>query len=428
MLNFHGFGAVVRSLAMLALAGLASSTEPRGRIVGAASPQQDTGSSPQDAGADAATAEVSPEESEAAFQELLESPEVRQIMTDFDTAHQELVVALGDLREAHLIFGNGIDQSESAREEYRSRRDAVRAALKKTHRAANKAMMFRNREAFVYVLTMVESNEKRSIYDLDTYESAAKLLDFGRKDKNVFSAALRSAVSHGQFETARSIFEVLQGQDLPDVDRKIQVTLDEIEADYEIERQRQERDKDKTLPKVRFHTTNGDFVAELYIEEAPSAVSHFIGLVEDEHFEDLEFFQVIDDLLALCGDPNDNPGDRFLKDEHEAEDARKALRGSLVMANIPLEQGDFLPDSASNRFAILMLPLPWVTEKQTVFGRVVEGMDVVSTFQRVDPGKEKKKGELTLPPDRVLSAEILDRPDTLPEPVYVETGRGESSF
>jgi peptidylprolyl isomerase len=111
----------------------------------------------------------------------------------------------------------------------------------------------------------------------------------------------------------------------------------------------------------------------------------------------------------------------MLMDEHERPDARKAFRGSLVMAKLPTGvAGEFVPNSASSQFAILFLPMPHLTEQQTVFGRVIEGMDVISSLRRVDPNKEKKNTDVVVPPDRILSAEVIRRPEKLPEPVYAQ--------
>jgi peptidylprolyl isomerase len=153
-------------------------------------------------------------------------------------------------------------------------------------------------------------------------------------------------------------------------------------------------------------------------------VSHFIRLVEDGFYNGLDFFQVIDHLLALTGDPGGtgtgNCG-QFLRDEHGRPGARKGLRGSLVMAKIPMpdDSGNFIPNSASSQFAILLLPILTASEQQTIFGTVIEGMDVVSRLRRVDPHKEKKKGAIVYPPDSIIEAKVIRRPEILPEPEYV---------
>ena len=91
------------------------------------------------------------------------------------------------------------------------------------------------------------------------------------------------------------------------------------------------------------------------------------------------------------------------------------------MAKIPMpdDSKSFIPNSASSQFAILLLPILTASEQQTVFGTVIEGMDVVSRLRRVDPYKEKKTGEVLYPPDSIIEATVLRRPEVLPEPEYV---------
>jgi peptidylprolyl isomerase len=187
--------------------------------------------------------------------------------------------------------------------------------------------------------------------------------------------------------------------------------------------ERRERDAQSELPRVRLRTTRGDITVELFLKEAPSTVSHFLKLVEQDFYDGLDFYQVLDHLLALTGDPlGDGSGNsgEYLADEHDRPDARHPLRGSLVMAKIPDGPNSYIPNSASSQFCILFLPIPRITEQQTVFGRVIEGMDVACSFRRVDPNEEKQEGMPSLPPDRILSADVIRRPESLPEPVYVE--------
>lgn len=110
-------------------------------------------------------------------------------------------------------------------------------------------------------------------------------------------------------------------------------------------------------------------------------------------------------------------------DEHQNENARAGFRGSLVMAKLPTgETGKFVPNSASSQFAILLLPVTSVSKEQTIFGRVIEGMDAISRMRRVDPSKKKEKGEVVQPPDLIIEATVVRRPETLPEPDYLQFG------
>ena len=91
------------------------------------------------------------------------------------------------------------------------------------------------------------------------------------------------------------------------------------------------------------------------------------------------------------------------------------------MAKLPIgDSGKFVPNSASSQFAILLLPITNVSEEQTIFGRVIEGMDAISRLRRVDPSKKKEKGAIVQPPDMIIEATVVRRPETLPEPEYLQ--------
>ena len=91
------------------------------------------------------------------------------------------------------------------------------------------------------------------------------------------------------------------------------------------------------------------------------------------------------------GDGSSRP-DRYLADEHGRPGARMPLSGSLVMAKLPIPNTrEFVPNSAGTQFAIMYYPFPLISEQRTVFGRVIDGLDVVGSLRRVDPTKKERK-------------------------------------
>lgn len=372
-------------------------------------------------GPDDTSTEQTTAEEELDLEEIMAKPEVKQMLAEFDSTKAELVEAMGNLRATQIRFSNQIDRSEAAVERYAKRRDRVRSLLRKMLQLANQKMLLGDPEAGNFAMTMVQNHFGNSIYDVDTYEASTKLLDSNMSSRFLFQAALRSSVSVGQFDTARALAEIMKDdEELAVCDYGIMGSMDELEEMHRFEKVRREADAEANLPRIRFHTTNGDFVVELYLNDAPSAVSNFIKLVDEGFYQDAEFFQVVDDLLALCGHTTNTTASRFLLDETNPETARKGWTGTLMMANLPFTEGKFIPNSSTTQFSILLLPLPVTSAQQTVFGRVIEGMDVVSTFRRVDPNKKKDKKKIVLPPDRIISTEIIRAPDQLPDPIYVD--------
>lgn len=352
--------------------------------------------------------------------------EVQRRTAVFNELRDKLAEAVGDQRATHIRYINKEDRSNEARSRYRQQRARVRELLDETFTAAlDLSRIALNEEAATFLVTMIQHRFGHDIYDEEMVEGCARLIDGGSQLKYVFQAGARSAVVSGDFDLAKRLFEALTAEHMDNVDKTLMFNLDEYQKQYEAEQVIREREiEEDRLPRVKLETTQGDVIVELFIDQAPSTVSHFIQLVENDFYDGLDFFQVLDDLLALTGDPSgvgSGHADNFLVDEHDREDARKAFRGSLVMAKIPQdEQGNFIPNTGSSQFAILYVPILAISQQQTVFGRVVEGMDVISRLRRVDPSKKKEKGAIELPPDSIIEATVLRRPDTLPEPEYAD--------
>ncbi|WP_161604639.1 peptidylprolyl isomerase [Roseiconus nitratireducens] len=375
------------------------------------------------------TAEVLPPDATPVIEEFKEKApdDLREeglaAVAVFEESAAELADVVMAMRRKHTEFVNGL---ETDKQVYREARNQSREAFKETYQAAMKVLQFMPHPvAARYVVTTIDHREKLGQYEISTLEGAAGLLQVGVRLRYVALAAARSAMMTGNFEYAKQIYDKMEPDELEDTDRALIAQAEIIEKQFNTEQELLAKDPDD-LPRVRFKTTRGDFVVELYIQQAPSTVSHFIQLVESGFYDGLDFFQVIDGLLALTGDPlgdGSSRPDRYLADEIRGQDVRMPLRGSLVMAKLPIPgTSDFVPNSAGTQFAILFVPLPTLIDHQTVFGRVVEGMDVIAEFRRVDPNKEKKKNEIVLPPDRILEAEVINRPDTLPEVNYATPG------
>ncbi len=154
------------------------------------------------------------------------------------------------------------------------------------------------------------------------------------------------------------------------------------------------------LPKVKLETSQGDIVIALFENEAPNTVANFISLVEKKYYDGLLFHRVIPGFMAQGGDPNGDgsggPG-YTIPDEVASKDHRKHFRGSLSMAKTQA------PDSGGSQFFLCFTPTSHLDGQHTVFGRVVEGMDVLSKLKRTEgvPGKPD--------PDRILKATVLTK-------------------
>ena len=153
---------------------------------------------------------------------------------------------------------------------------------------------------------------------------------------------------------------------------------------WEEEQKTRQAQADMNLPRVKFATNKGDIVLELFEEEAPNTVANMISLAESGFYDGVKFHRVIPNFMAQGGDPlskdadpsNDGTGGPgyAIPSEFDAPNARKHFRGTLSMANSG-------PNTGGSQFFVTVLPTTHLNGRHTVYGRVIEGMDVVDGLQ-----------------------------------------------
>ena len=126
-------------------------------------------------------------------------------------------------------------------------------------------------------------------------------------------------------------------------------------------------------------TPKGNIRLELYADRTPATVANFVNLAERGFYSGITFHRVIPDFMVQGGDPtgtgSGGPGYRF-EDECHA-DLKHEGPGTLSMANAG-------PGTNGSQFFITHVPTPWLDGKHTVFGRVVEGQEVVDVVSSGD--------------------------------------------
>lgn len=157
------------------------------------------------------------------------------------------------------------------------------------------------------------------------------------------------------------------------------------------------------LPRVKLTTNKGEIVIELFENEAPIAVANFITLVKKGFYDGLSFHRVLPGFMAQGGCPlgtgTGGPGYQIRCECYEPnarKPFRKHFRGSLSMAH----GGQ---DTAGSQFFLTFVPTDHLDGKHTVFGRVIEGIEVLGNLQHRNPSGE---GESPTP-DRIEKAEVL---------------------
>ena len=149
---------------------------------------------------------------------------------------------------------------------------------------------------------------------------------------------------------------------------------------------------------AHFKTERGEIVAELYADKAPLTVENFVNLARSGFYDGTTFHRVIPGFMAQGGDPTGTgrggPGYQF-GDEFHA-DLRHDGAGVLSMANAG-------PGTNGSQFFITYSATPHLDDRHSVFGRVVEGTDVLNSIRERDPGRDPNPG------DRIDTIEIEER-------------------
>jgi cyclophilin family peptidyl-prolyl cis-trans isomerase len=167
------------------------------------------------------------------------------------------------------------------------------------------------------------------------------------------------------------------------------------------------------LPRVLLKTNKGDIVVELFENEAPNTVANFVSLVEKGFYDGLTFHRVMRGFMAQSGCPDGTGGGGpgyMIPCECTRPDHRLHFRGSLSMAHAGRNTG-------GSQFFVTFVPTPHLDapsadmpstdimpleDPHTVFGRVIEGMDVLASIKRRDPESEDPPD-----PDTIVEARVL---------------------
>ena len=135
------------------------------------------------------------------------------------------------------------------------------------------------------------------------------------------------------------------------------------------------------------HTDKGEIKVDLFSEKVPNTVNNFVFLAQAGFYDGVIFHRVIVDFMAQTGDPTGTgrggPGYAFGDEFHK--DLTHDKPGILSMANAG-------PNTNGSQFFITHIPTPWLDGKHSVFGEVIEGMDVLFSIPARDPVRPEYPG------------------------------------
>jgi peptidylprolyl isomerase/peptidyl-prolyl cis-trans isomerase B (cyclophilin B) len=129
-------------------------------------------------------------------------------------------------------------------------------------------------------------------------------------------------------------------------------------------------------------TSKGTMILDLYQDKTPMTVNNFVFLARNKYYDGIVFHRVLEGFMAQTGDPTGSgrggPGYKF-GDETNTNLSHNA-KGILSMANAG-------PGTNGSQFFITFGATPHLDGRHTVFGKVIEGADVLDKLTRIDPGR-----------------------------------------
>ncbi len=203
-----------------------------------------------------------------------------------------------------------------------------------------------------------------------------------------------------RFKEARQVLEeaVAQGFTAPAATLP---QLEQYEKDWSREAELRAAERNANdLPRVLFKTDAGDILVELLENEAPNTIHNFITLVESGFYDGRTFYKVDPVLVCQSGCPRDDGTsgpDYRIESESDVFNARQHFAGSISM--LPDQSG-----ATGSQFLIARQPLPHLDGKNTVFGRVIEGMSIVYQLRQAEPNSNRRQRQA---PNQILKATVI---------------------
>jgi peptidylprolyl isomerase/peptidyl-prolyl cis-trans isomerase B (cyclophilin B) len=151
--------------------------------------------------------------------------------------------------------------------------------------------------------------------------------------------------------------------------------------------------------RAQIETNKGTMVFEVFPEQAPVTVNNFVFLALNRYYDGIVFHRVLEGFMAQTGDPTGTgtggPGYEFADEFHN--ERRHTGVGVLSMANAG-------PGTNGSQFFITFTDTPWLDGRHTVFGKLLDGAEVLDKLQRIDPDARS-----SITPDKMEKVTIYER-------------------
>ncbi len=333
----------------------------------------------------------------------------QQTDSEFVQSQAELKKLIGELTALQAEYQQPNADKASIENKFNITRDKAREAALALEQSASAAVLANpeNTDACAVVRDVLEAaiqadDPKKAL------ELATTLNNAGKANEGVLLNGATAAMITSELDLAENFLKAAEEAGTsPDKIASLQKAIEAERPKVATEMAtRKAEEKADDLPRVKIETTKGTIVVELFENEAPNTVANFISLVENQFYNGTPFHRVIPQFMAQGGDPTGTgtSGPGYTIDcECDLPDARKHFLGSLSMAHAG-------KDTGGSQFFLTFRPTEHLDGRHTVFGRLIEGFDVLPKITRTE-GPQARPTQ-----DKIISAEILRKRDHAYEP------------
>jgi len=243
--------------------------------------------------------------------------------------------------------------------------------------------------------------------------------DLPLMDEAFARAIAMTCLANNEYDIAiKFVGDVIKKGILNEQQQSYLTQLSILKDNWDKEKSFREADASKSNPKIEFITSKGRMVMELFEDDAPEATKSVVYLVEKGFYNRKSFFRVEQHSVVQTGcEKGDGTGDAGYT-FREPANSRKHFRGSCGIA-LGSANGVADSDSGSSQFYIACLPLSHLDSDYAVFGRIVEGIEILGLLKRMNLANEEERKENKIPPDFILSAKVLSKRDHDYKPTVV---------
>jgi cyclophilin family peptidyl-prolyl cis-trans isomerase len=335
-------------------------------------------------------------------------PDAAKARAEFDAARQAQKDLVGELSILQAEFQRPNADLKAIDEKFKVARAKIPAVKDRLETAAFAMALTQPTDKVARDVCGAVIDARRRSEDFNAVLQMATILDkAGAADSRVDMMASQAAMVLSQLDDAATwLAKAAQhGADkaqIADLEEAIRVERPKVEE--EMARRKADAEADDR-PRVKITTTKGPIVVELFEDEAPNTVANFISLVEKGFYDGTRFHRVIGGFMAQGGDPTGTGGGgpgHAIDCECELPNARKHFIGSLSMAHAGKNTG-------GSQFFLTFRPTEHLDGKHTVFGRVIEGLDVLPKLTRTQNAKGEPIDDVKT--DEIVKAEVLRKRD-----------------